>query len=160
MTTCPDCRYHNRAGVLLCEQCHADLYDALMEQVSTRQLAQVRPLSSSPADHAPSLNPIVVYISSDYLPFAIERRAGIVLGCDASGDGVDIDVSVYNGHELGVSRRHARFDAHSDPPTITDLNSTNGTFVNEARIPVHQAVVLRSGDEVRLGRMVLRLYFK
>ncbi|HET9272041.1 MAG TPA: FHA domain-containing protein, partial [Vicinamibacterales bacterium] len=55
----------------------------------------------------------------------------------------------------GVSRRHARLrlDTESGDAAIEDLGSTNGTFVNEAR--VESPVTLRDGDTVHLGSVPL-----
>ena len=55
----------------------------------------------------------------------------------------------------GVSRRHARLrlDSESGNAAIEDLGSTNGTFVNEAR--VESPVTLRDGDTVHLGSVLL-----
>lgn len=55
----------------------------------------------------------------------------------------------------GVSRRHARLrlDAEQGTASIEDLDSTNGTFVNETR--VESAVTLRDGDLVHLGTVPL-----
>lgn len=157
---CPDCGLNNLAGVLLCEHCGADLYEALLERVATGNLKafQTRELPSGAV--AASSNPIVIYVNSSDSPLTIGRRRGIIIGRGAVDDGIDLDMTPYGGQNLGVSRRHARFDAHAEHLTLTDLNSTNGTFLNESRIPANQAVMLRSGDEVRIGRMVLRLYFK
>lgn len=157
---CPDCNANNLIGALVCEQCGADLYEALLERVATGQLASSSARDLPAVGVSPSSNPVVVYISGSEAPLALERRAGLVIGRGTREEGIDVDMTAYGGQDLGVSRRHARFDAHSDPPTITDLDSVNGTFVNEVRLPANQAVVLRSGDEVRLGRMVLRVYFK
>ena len=50
---------------------------------------------------------------------------------------------------VGVSRRHARILVRvGGIVTVTDLASTNGTFVNEGR--VHSAI-LRAGDHVGFG---------
>ena len=51
-----------------------------------------------------------------------------------------------------VSRRHAVVHDGAAGPTIEDLGSKNGTFVNDARID--RPAVLRAGDEVRLGNTV------
>ncbi len=48
----------------------------------------------------------------------------------------------------GVSRRHARIEPRADHWVLTDLGSTNGTFVNGA--PVSQAP-LTSGEVVAFG---------
>ena len=55
--------------------------------------------------------------------------------------------------EKNVSRRHARlFPDGDDRWVVEDLESTNGTFVNGARI---QEARLRSGDTLTVGRIDL-----
>jgi pSer/pThr/pTyr-binding forkhead associated (FHA) protein len=70
----------------------------------------------------------------------------------------DIDLDPHAGHEAGVGRRHARLIIRSGQVFIEDLDSVNGTAVNRQRIPAHQPVPLKTGDEVRLGKMAL-MYF-
>lgn len=48
-----------------------------------------------------------------------------------------------------VSRRHAEIRRQDDWFIITDLNSTNGTFVNEVRIQEPQT--LQHGDQISIG---------
>lgn len=50
-----------------------------------------------------------------------------------------------------VSRRHAVLRAAAGGLTIEDLGSVNGTFVNQIRIPPHQAVRLHAGTTVRFA---------
>jgi DNA-binding winged helix-turn-helix (wHTH) protein len=52
-----------------------------------------------------------------------------------------------------VSRHHARVVVHGARATIEDLNSTNGTFVQNARISAQ--AVLDSGDTIRIGPFTL-----
>jgi DNA-binding winged helix-turn-helix (wHTH) protein len=58
----------------------------------------------------------------------------------------------------GVSRRHARvqLDSESGTVTIEDLNSLNGTFVNEARVESPRA--LHDGDAVQIGSATLTFH--
>jgi pSer/pThr/pTyr-binding forkhead associated (FHA) protein len=52
-----------------------------------------------------------------------------------------------------VSRFHCRFTAHRDGGLeLEDLESTNGTFVNDERIT---RLTLKPGDRVRAGRVEL-----
>ncbi|MBN1888199.1 MAG: protein kinase [Thermoflexales bacterium] len=50
-----------------------------------------------------------------------------------------------------VSRTHAEISFQNLVWILTDLNSTNGTFVNENRLVANQAVRLNVGDVIRLG---------
>jgi len=54
----------------------------------------------------------------------------------------------------GVSRRHARVSSGPEGLTVEDLGSKNGVQVNGTLI---QRTLLRTGDEIRLGPVVLRL---
>jgi DNA-binding CsgD family transcriptional regulator len=51
--------------------------------------------------------------------------------------------------DAAISRRHARFVCTRNGLTIEDLNSSNGTFVNE--LPITGQQQLQVGDRVRLG---------
>ena len=51
-----------------------------------------------------------------------------------------------------ASRRHAELRLHEGIYTLTDLNSSNGTFVNGRRIESRE---LASGDRVQLGKSLL-----
>jgi pSer/pThr/pTyr-binding forkhead associated (FHA) protein len=51
-----------------------------------------------------------------------------------------------------VSRRHCAFLVDDDGRLVVeDQGSTNGTFVNDRRLPTEQPTVIRVGDRVRIG---------
>ncbi len=52
-----------------------------------------------------------------------------------------------------VSRRHASIQETEDGYTVTDLQSTNGTFVNEARVSSQK---LKDGDYLHVGNCIYR----
>ncbi|HEY2405491.1 MAG TPA: GGDEF domain-containing protein [Polyangiaceae bacterium] len=52
-----------------------------------------------------------------------------------------------------VSRRHARVQLIFGLYFVTDLESTNGTYVNETRVSMQQ---LNDGDQIRTGDLVLK----
>ena len=54
-----------------------------------------------------------------------------------------------------VSSRHAVLDSRSDGLWVEDAGSTNGTFVNGARVT--SARLLQPGDVVRIGHTDLRV---
>ena len=51
-----------------------------------------------------------------------------------------------------VSRLHCRLTASEDSLEVVDLESTNGTFVNEKRV---DRATIASGDRLRVGRVEL-----
>lgn len=52
-------------------------------------------------------------------------------------------------NDVTVSRHHCRFVLNGDELKVEDSGSTNGTYVNEARV---DAAPLTPGDEVLVGR--------
>ena len=68
------------------------------------------------------------------------------------GRGEQNDVEL-EGDEF-ASAEHARFDPRRDGVWVTDVGSTNGTYVNGARI--ERPRKLASGDVVRIGETDLR----
>lgn len=79
------------------------------------------------------------------------RRKGTVIG---RSDTAEIRLP-----DDGASREHARVDyrgtGSADDPTfvITDLGSTNHTFVNSKRV---ESVQLRDGDKIQIGDTILK----
>jgi serine/threonine-protein kinase len=67
----------------------------------------------------------------------------------------EIDLSKFDP-ETKVSRRHARIWREGETFLIEDLNSVNGTVINDAvRLAPRQPRVLESGDKLRLGETTL-----
>lgn len=73
-------------------------------------------------------------------------RASTVIG---RGRTADLVLS-----EVTISRAHALLGFKGGQPFVQDLGSTNGTLLNGAQ---EQQAPLRDGDELRMGRLVLRI---
>ncbi len=70
----------------------------------------------------------------------------------------DVDLEPYGAGMAGISRRHARLLCRPDGWFLEDLQSTNGTFLNENRLPPGQPVPLSHGDLIRLGQLTMVFY--
>jgi diguanylate cyclase (GGDEF)-like protein len=66
------------------------------------------------------------------------------------GRGSDCEIRI-NDHS--VSRRHVRLQPGADGYYVVDLQSTNGTFVNDVPASMHK---LKDGDYVRVGNCIYR----
>jgi hypothetical protein len=76
----------------------------------------------------------------ELVPLSGER---VTLG-KASSNAVSLE------HDPTVSRLHAILENHGSAWSIRDVGSRNGTYINGEKIEAER--VLRSGDEVRLGK--------
>jgi hypothetical protein len=168
--TCPNCQHVNIAGSAFCENCGAQLtpVSPAASQSTWQQQSPVSPAYGLSGVEAP-LKPQSL---SDNIPgrFVIQEtqvslpippgKQEIILGREDPVSGVfpDIDLDPHGGHEAGVGRRHARLIMKAGQVYLEDLDSVNGTAVNRQRVTALQAVALKSGDEIRLGKMAL-IYF-
>jgi uncharacterized Zn finger protein (UPF0148 family) len=164
---CPSCQHVNIAGSAFCENCGTQLTQvsrapqpAQQTSVAPAYDASVAQTPVQPQSLQDSvLGRFVVQETQVSVPIPLGKQE-IVLGREDPVSGVfpEIDLEPYGGHEAGVGRRHARLIIKSGQVYLEDLDSVNGTSVNRQRIPAHQSVPLKSGDEVRLGKMAL-IYF-
>jgi pSer/pThr/pTyr-binding forkhead associated (FHA) protein len=119
-----------------------------------------RDLRSAPAQESIVLGPA----EAEELRAALPRRVArlLVLSSPTLSEGTTVELtqptSVGRGAENGlridgddyVSSRHAQFEVRADGVWVEDAGSTNGTFVNGARVT--SACRLQEGDVVRIGQ--------
>jgi serine/threonine protein kinase len=88
--------------------------------------------------------------------FELQKESNLVGRSDPhSNIFPEVDLSRFDP-ETKVSRRHARIWRQGETFLIEDLNSVNGTVINDAvRLAPHQPRVLESGDKLRLGETTL-----
>lgn len=104
---------------------------------------------------------LVVLGTTQTIKVDFSQRSTFTLGrADQSSEhNPDIDLGTFKARELGVSRQHAQLELHGTSVYITDLASTNATYLNGARIPAHQPKLLRDGDVIWLGQLKLYIRF-
>ena len=69
------------------------------------------------------------------------------------GRGEDCDIRILDN---SVSRRHARVERMPDGFYVLDMQSTNGTFVNDSASKDGNAILLHDGDYLRAGNCIYR----
>ncbi len=73
----------------------------------------------------------------------------------------DVDLTPYDGYRLGVSRIHAAIILNSNNRVqLVDLASTNGTWLNSARVAANSPVDLQNGDVVALGKLLVQILIR
>jgi FHA domain len=98
-------------------------------------------------------------VNSDQIVPVPLHSPSVVVGRCFQGDEADIDLTPYKAAELGVSRRHIRIDRLRDTLQVTDLGSSNGTFLNREKLTVDVPRRLRNRAVLQLGNLVLRIQF-
>jgi hypothetical protein len=91
-----------------------------------------------------------------------DDRTDLVLGRSdhRSPQRPDLDLTHVGAADRGVSRRHARLELTDGHLYITDLDSSNGTFVKGVRLNPYTPTLLHSGDEVLLARLAFSITFE
>lgn len=167
MTKCPYCGMQSRPGALFCDECGQPLHDdpnALT--LPTKQIELVTSDINSKATWGTArFNEdavIMIHIRDAAEPLQFNPKTKIVIGrADAAAPNKpDLDLTPYGALEKGVSRNHAAIYRSEDTLTLVDLGSANGTHLNGQRLIPEQPRVLRDGDEIRFGKLVLHIYFR
>jgi len=166
MKVCPYCAEVNREGVLFCEECGQPFVGAqsilATSQLVSEERGSLRGRVTWGTARFDRRAAVVVHVRDAREPLTLVPKDEIVLGrADAHSPIVpDVDLTPYGATDQGVSRRHAVIRRGEDTLTLIDLGSTNGTHLNGQRLIPHQPRVLRDGDEIRMGKLVLHIFFK
>jgi hypothetical protein len=151
---CPNCQSPVGPEDVFCDQCGAALPTASGFPQSP-QIPADAPGAPPPA--APAGPRLAIQPNGAVVSLALDQDSYVIGREDpASGSYPDIDLVPFGGEEGGVSRRHAQITRRDGEYFIEDLNSVNYTFVNKRKIAVGVAHPLRDGDEIRLGRVLMR----
>lgn len=86
-----------------------------------------------------------------------DREISLTIGSHTFGrkDGNDIVVT-----DPYVSGKHGTFDVTEEGVYLTDIGSTNGTVLNEAKLSPNMRTKMSKDDVIRLGSVELKIRFK
>jgi hypothetical protein len=179
---CPGCGDVNRPGVILCETCGTNLQTGERPPISTRVINVNDDLLSIPIDGTDTLdvgeyrksNLVGTSIFSSDMILRIQIEDGgvpillrlaqshhVIFGrSDGASSTIDVDLTPYAGYSNGISRRHAAIALEGERLELWDLDSSNGTYLNGTRLEPRRRHQLRDSDEIRMGKLVLCVYFE
>ncbi|MFN8527726.1 MAG: TIR domain-containing protein [Anaerolineae bacterium] len=93
------------------------------------------------------------------IPFSVNQPMTVGRFDAATDFKPDIDLAPYGAVGRGVSRRHLLIANTTEGMTITDLNSSNGTYLSHRRIEANRPLVIRSKTLFRLGSFPLQIEY-
>jgi hypothetical protein len=164
---CPVCKHKNERDAALCSYCGAALQavptDGGVTTRTTELDAAIAENARNAVFDAGAVPPggIAIYMDGSAQPAFACRCSEFVIGrkMDETPE-VYFDLTHRGGYLLGLSRRHARVRRNGSGFEITDLASTNGSWLNGERLIPNQPYPLDSGAQLRLGRMRFYVLFR
>lgn len=166
MLACPRCAHQNREGSLFCEVCGENLVESISSQTATKQLDSTsndliaRATWGTARFGEDAAITLRIRDLGESLTLKPAKRSVLGRSDSASPQQPDVDLTPYGALEKGVSRIHAAITRNEDTLTLVDMGSVNGTHLNGQRLIPDQPRVLRDGDEIRLGKLVVHVFFR
>lgn len=173
---CPACKMKNEARAIVCSFCNTPLNQ---DRQKTKILRNVREVTGTLPDefddflNAPPPNRerfmdfeiptkgVVLINLEDGQPVAIQEENAFILGrasAEIETQEPLVDLTSL-GMDYGISRVHALIHQTGDGYQITDLGSSNGTWLENDRLIPKKPYDIDSGDRVRMGRLNVLVFY-
>jgi diguanylate cyclase (GGDEF)-like protein len=103
-------------------------------------------ISKTPSPESSSREACLVVING----VDLGKKYGLVQSSTMIGRSSKVDIQI---DEDSISRNHAVIEKREDEFIIRDLESTNGTYVNDRSVQQHS---LRDGDQIKIGSTIFK----
>jgi FHA domain len=175
---CPACKMKNESGAYTCIYCNTPLRTHSNQQtILLRSLHEVTGILSDSYDEvlnapAPATEPFMDFEipskgialinleNGQLITTRLEKT--FILGrvsTEIKTNDPLVDLTQFGGLELGISRIHAMIRLSKDGYQIIDMESSNGTWLENQRLVPKQPYPLESGDRIRVGRLNILVFY-
>jgi hypothetical protein len=176
---CPACKMKNDAGAVRCIYCNTPLgKPEAQKTVMLRNLHEVtgalteedyEDILSAPAPaterfmdfELPSKGIVLINLDNGQ-PITMQDAKAFILGRFSSEIQTReplVDLTELDALELGVSRVHVMIRKSKKGYEIIDMDSSNGTWLENQRLSPQRPYQLDSGDRIRIGRLNMLAFF-
>jgi hypothetical protein len=163
---CPVCKMENQPGAITCTFCKTPLTHHSSGSLATLEVSEPPAHAASNWDFDHSIigtfRGIILCVEKSPEVLKIEKSEPFILGRNLEklrgnkGEEI-IDLSSYDAYEKGVSRQHLLIYPVEDGYGVADMDSTNGTWLNQRRLLPNRFYTLEAENEIRLGHLLIRL---
>lgn len=165
-TECPSCKAKNRVDEVFCYACGLMLSP---EQETVQKTRKFRSATSDIVKNDYFGEDSVLILDIRDMKQRLEirpqlKRGEVTVGRSQSNSNMrpDLDLTLAGGEKLGVSRLHLTitWDEKTKKLSVYDMGSSNGSYLNGEQLVPSKPRLLRSGDELRLARMVMKVTYE
>jgi hypothetical protein len=166
MVICPNCRHSELQGALFCSQCGALLTGVIPRTTqAVKQTTGHLKTDQASMEPVPAIElqaPVTLYVIDSGQFLLLENGDEFTLGRSGLEQPIspDVDLTPYQGYEMGVSRLHALIRLEDKQVVVMDLGSVNGTRLNSVKIPPHKPCALNHGDILALGKLKIQVLIR
>jgi pSer/pThr/pTyr-binding forkhead associated (FHA) protein len=161
---CPACKLKNDASATVCVHCQSALHPSeIISYRTTRKVSgegqtfdtdEFRKRVGIPTDG------IMVVLQESGQEIATVKEKRFILGRKVENIHETIlDLSAYGAYGLGVSRLHVLVQKTKNGYEVSDMDSTNGTWLNDEELIPNKFYPISSGAQIRMGKMYIALLF-
>jgi hypothetical protein len=166
MVKCPSCGKRHPENTLFCDECGAYLLSEERKRTDPLAVEDVDWMETDFGTPSlfvnPSAQPMTVRLfiqdSGREVEFTLAKEVSVGRLDPATATFPDIDLTTDGALEKGVSRRHAKITRKGAEVFLEDLGSVNGTLLNGKRLTPYLPHVLNDEDEIRVGRLFMRIH--
>ncbi|MBE2220264.1 MAG: FHA domain-containing protein [Anaerolineae bacterium] len=165
MIRCRDCGASQYEGTLYCSECGRNLLQDAKQATDVLPFSEFAhkppppPVSELELDAEQKAKQLTFVIPNSRHRHTLTLNKQIQIGRAFDDTTTNLDLTDDNGMELGVSRLHAIIQWSNKGIVITDLGSTNGTFLNNHHLPANKPYPIQSGDELRFGELLVHVFY-
>lgn len=168
MIKCSECGASQPEGTLFCSECGSFLAETTPKMTVQLPFTQFGRLPTPPPVVHENLEliagtkSITMFVPSSRKRIQFELQNEFRVGRADSDTGLfpELDLSEFDAAVHGVSRLHAIMQLTNAGVALIDLESTNGTYLNNYRLNGNQPYLLSNGDEVLFGDLLVHFFFE
>lgn len=90
-------------------------------------------------------------------PIAVRALGDLIVGRNVEGASCDLNLTPYDITPPAISRVHALIRPTADRLFLSDLDSTNGTYIDGERVKPRQVITLEDGSLITFGKTHFKL---
>ena len=166
---CPVCKQKNELEAIVCVRCGTQLETYAMDEIGVTRTTEVQTRVVERMGELlinEALTPvggIAMYLAGTSDPVFLSSEKEFFIGRKAGEDGITgafLDLAIWGGYQLGLSKRHAMIRRTEHGYEVIDLSSRNGTWLNDDQLVPDKPYPLASGSQLRLAKMRLFVLYR